>query len=109
MTRPLYRCHVCGATQPGDALLDDAAEVDDPPDELRNVTCRHKFGGCCRMASMERVEGREWEPVYWELFCLPCGYETVAWGTEGFGDTTRWACPDCGDGMQVLSVEQAWE
>lgn len=103
MSRPLYECSVCGTKQPAADLV----ASDETPDQIRSVTCRHKYGGCCRRTTMHRVEGRSWEPVYWELFCMGCQYETVAWGEEGFGTTGRWACPDCGNGMQVLSVELA--
>lgn len=107
MSRPLYECDVCGTLQPAAGAIGDGSA--DPPEQIRNVACRHKFGGCCRMATMKRVHDRDWEPVYWELFCLGCQYETVAWGPVGFGDSNRWTCPDCGNGMQVLSVQQAWE
>lgn len=109
MSPTLYACTVCGTHQPIDTEASRSADDADPPSEIRNVTCRHKFGGCCRMASMERVDGREWNPARWELFCLRCEYETVAWGAVGFGDTGRWACPECDTGMQVLDVSHADE
>ncbi|MDG5777731.1 hypothetical protein VB773_13700 [Haloarculaceae archaeon H-GB2-1] len=106
MSRPLYECAVCGTPQPADDRVSDERE---PPEQLHNVSCRHKYGGCVRMVTMDRVPDREWDPVYWELFCFNCQYETVSWGREGFGDSRKWTCPDCGNGMQVLTVEQSWE
>lgn len=79
------------------------------PDRLSNVNCHLKFGGCCRIVTMERVPDRVWDPVSWELVCLNCGYETRAWGDVGFGDTRTWECPGCERAMQVRDVRQSWE
>ena len=104
MSLPVYECPVCETRQP-------VRDVDgeNPPDTLGNTQCQGAYGGCLRQTRLERVPTATWNPGEWSLFCPRCGYETVAWGSMGFGPTNRWACPDCGSRMLVEAVEQLSE
>jgi len=101
MTPPVYECPVCETRQP---VLD--VDPASPPKRLGNATCQGKFGGCLRMGRLRLVPEAEWDPGEWELACPTCGYQTVAWGSVGFGSTSRWTCPDCETAMLVASVSQ---
>lgn len=101
MSLPVYECPVCGTRQPS---LD--GDEENPPQVLGNSMCEGRFGGCLRMTRLELVPEATWEPGTWELVCPTCRYETVAWGSVGFADTTRWTCPDCETAMTVESVTQ---
>lgn len=97
----VYECPTCGARQP---VTDVDAE--DPPAVIGNTTCQGKYGGCLRMTRLELVPEATWDPAEWDLRCPMCGYETVAWGSVGFADSTRWTCPDCETAMRVGEVRQ---
>lgn len=101
MSKPVYRCSVCGSLQP----VSDVSE-EDPPAVLGNTSCRGKYGGCLRMTRLHHEPEVTWEPAEWNLACPHCDYETVAWGEVGFADTSRWDCPDCGNAMRVVDVTQ---
>jgi len=96
---PVYECPACGTRQPVRGV-----DPTDPPRRLSNTQCDGAYGGCLRMITLELVPEAEWSPHTWELFCPNCGYETVAWGEQGFGPTDKWTCPDCAARMHVGSV-----
>lgn len=101
MSRPVYECPVCKTRQP-------VAGVDgeDPPTRLSNTQCRGEYGGCHRLVTLRLRPEATWTPGEWHLSCPRCGYETVAWGEMGFGQSDSWTCPDCESRLLVERVTQ---